>query len=377
MGKHALLSASGAHKWLHCTPSARLEEQFENKSSIFAEEGTAAHNLSEHKLRSYLGISSSKPISEFDSEELEYYTDVYVDYTTELITRVKMQCNDPIILVEQRLDFSCFVPDGFGTGDLVIVADGTVDVVDLKYGKGVAVSAFKNPQMMLYALGAYNLFESLYDIHTVRMTICQPRLESISTYDIPIEELLQWAETELVPSAKLADAGEGDYLPGEHCRFCRAKQKCNARANHYLALAKYEFKQPGLLTDDEISDIMCIGEQLSSWVNDVFAYASDCAIHLGAEWQGYKLVEGKSTRKYKSEAAVIKACQDHGITDIYKESLISITAMEKLLGKPKFKELLGDLIQKPQGKPSLVPIADKRTEIKLNNTAAAEFKGEI
>lgn len=377
MGAHAILSASGSHKWLHCTPSARLEEQFENTSSIFALEGTAAHELAEHKLRSYLGIESIRPTSDFDGDELEKYTDIYVEFAEELITQVKQTCNDPIILVEQRLDFSCFVPEGFGTGDLVVVADGTLDIIDLKYGKGVMVSAVSNPQMMLYALGAYNIFESLYDIHTVRMTICQPRVENISTFEMTIEELLNWAETELKPKAILANEGKGDFLPGEHCRFCRAKATCGARAKEILGLAKFEFKEPGLLTDEEISEILTVADKVSRWVNDVFAYATDCSVHLGTEWNGYKLVEGKTNRKYKNEKAVLKICEEHGLQDIYKQSLISITAMEKYLGKAKFQELLGHLVTKPEGKPTLVPVTDKRSTLKTTQTAIADFKGEM
>ncbi|WP_035288041.1 DUF2800 domain-containing protein [Clostridium sp. KNHs214] len=377
MGKHALLSASSSHRWLHCPPSARLEEQFENTTSVFAAEGTAAHELSEHKLRTFLGIKSQRPISEFDSEELENYTDIYVDYATELITEVRSYCKDPIILIEQRLDYSCYVPEGFGTGDLVIIADSTLDIVDLKYGKGVAVSAEDNPQMKLYALGAFTLFDSLYDIQRVRMTICQPRLESVSTYEISADELTNWAEIELRPKAQLAINGEGEFLPGEHCRFCRARQTCRARAEEHLSLAKYDFKLPSLLSDEEIAEVLTVADRLSTWASDVYAYATDLSIREGKEWTGFKLVEGRSNRKYASEEAVIKVCNDNGITDIYTQSLLGITAMEKLLGKKKFKSILGDLVEKPQGKPTLVPSSDKRQSIKLNNTAEADFKEEI
>lgn len=377
MGKHALLSASSSHRWLHCPPSARLEEQFENTTSVFAAEGTAAHELSEHKLRSFLGIKSKRPISDFDSEELESYTDVYVNFATELITEVRSICKDPIILIEQRLDYSCYVPEGFGTGDLIIIADGTLDIVDLKYGKGVIVSAEDNPQMKLYALGALNLFDSLYDIKRIRMTICQPRLESISTYEISVDELTNWAEAELRPKAQLAINGEGEFLSGEHCRFCRARKTCRARADEHLELAKFDFKLPALLSEDEIAEVLSEADRLSAWASDIFAYATDLAICEGKQWTGFKLVEGRSNRKYSSEESVIKACNDNGITDIYTKSLLGITAMEKLLGKKKFTSILGDLVEKPQGKPTLVPISDKRESIKINNTAEADFKEEI
>lgn len=377
MGQHALLSASSSHRWLHCTPSARLEEQFENTTSVFAEEGTAAHELSEHKLRTFLGIKSERPISSFDSEELENYTDIYVNYAIELITEVRSRCKDAIVLVEQRLDYSCYAPEGFGTGDLVIIADGTLDIVDLKYGKGVSVSAQDNPQMKLYALGALNIFDNLYDIQMVRMTICQPRLENISTYEISAKELTSWAETELRAKAQLAIDGKGEFLTGEHCRFCRARHTCRARAESHLEFAKYDFKLPALLSNDEIAEVLSVADRLSIWASDVYAYATDLAINQGKEWTGFKLVEGRSNRKYTNEKEVIKACNDNGITDIYTKSLIGITAMEKLIGKKKFNEILGGFVEKPQGKTTLVSITDKRQAIKINNTAEADFKEEI
>lgn len=377
MSKHALLSASSSHRWLHCTPSARMEENFENTTSIFAEEGTAAHSLSEHKLRLFLGRKTQRPSSDFDSEELDQYTDQYVDFATELITEIKRNCNDPIILLEQRLDYSCYVEDGFGTGDLVTVADKTLDVVDLKYGKGVAVLAKDNSQMKLYALGALALFDSLYDIQIVRMTICQPRLESVSTYEVPVDELTAWAETELRPKAQLAIRGEGEFLPGVHCRFCRARQTCRARAESYLEIAKHDFKRPALLTEEEITEVLAIADRLSTWASDVYAYAIDLAIREGKVWQGFKLVEGRSNRKYTSEKAVIEAVTAAGYTDIYKQSLIGITDMEKVLGKKQFKGLLSNLVEKPIGKPSLVPLSDKRQVITVDNTAKADFEEGI
>lgn len=377
MAKHALLSASASHKWLHCPPSARLEENEENTSSVFAAEGTAAHELSEYKLRDYIGIKTERPVSEFDSEELEQYTDVYVNFATELIDEVRTTCKDPVILIEQRLDYSCYVPEGFGTGDLLIVADENLDIVDLKYGRGVAVSAEDNPQMKLYAIGALNLFASLYDIKKVRMTIVQPRLESISTYEMLTEDLLSWAENELKPRADLAFKGEGEFLSGEHCRFCRVRHNCRARAEEFLDIAKYEFRNPDLLTDEEIADVLFIADRLSTWANDVHNFASHLAINEGKQWPGFKLVQGRSNRKYKDEKAVVKVCEDNGISDIYSKSLLGITAMEKLIGKKKFNEILGTLIERPEGKATLVPSSDKRKEIKINNTAVADFKEEI
>jgi hypothetical protein len=377
MAKHALLSASSSHRWLNCTPSARLEETFENTTSIFAAEGTAAHGLAEHKLRLLLGQKSQRPVSEFDNDELEHYTDIYVDFANERIAEVRANCKDSMILIEQKLDYSCYAEGGFGTGDLVIVADQTLDVVDLKYGKGVAVSAEDNSQMKLYALGGLALFDNLYDIQTVRMTICQPRLESISTYEVPVDELIIWAEIELRPKAQLAINGEGEFLSGAHCRFCRARQLCRARAESHLELAKHDFKLPALLTDEEITEVLAIADRLSTWASDLYAYATDLAIREGKTWPGFKLVEGRSNRKYTSEKAVIEAVTAAGYTAIYKQSLIGITDMEKLLGKKQCKALLSNLVEKPAGKPSLVLLSDKRQAITINNTAIADFEEKI
>ena len=374
MSAHALLGASSSHKWLHCPPSARLEERFENTTSSFAEEGTAAHTLGEYKIRIFLGEKLMKPVSNYDSEELEEYTDVYLTLAIELIAKAREACTDPLILVEQRLDYACYVPEGFGTGDLIIVADGTLDIVDLKYGRGVAVSAKDNPQMKLYALGALILFDVLYNIETVRMTICQPRLENISSYEIKASDLLEWAETELKPKANMAYKGEGDFLPGEHCRFCRAKQTCRARSEHFLELAQYDFELPALLEDEEIIQILPLAEKLASWANDIYAYATEKALNESKEWLGYKVVECRSNRKYKCEEDVISRLLEAGYKDIYKQSLLGLSEMEKFLGKKVFNELVGPLIEKPQGKLTLVPISDKRQDVK--NTVKDDFKEE-
>lgn len=374
---HAILSASSSHRWLTCTPAPKLESTFNEETSIFAAEGTAAHELSEHKLRNFLKIKSRKPKSEFQCDEMEEYTDVYVNFAIELITKVRQSCKDSIVLIEQRLDFSNYVPEGFGTGDLVIVADKTLYIVDLKYGTGVAVTAEQNPQMMLYALGALNLFEALYDIETVNMTIVQPRLESISTYEIEVTELITWAEIELKPKAELAINGEGEFVPGEYCRFCRARATCRARSESFLAIARFEFKMPDLLTDSEVEDVLSLADQLSKWAADIYTYATEKAINDGKEWIGYKLVEGRSNRKYSDEAVVIETVTAAGYKDIYKKTLLGITDMEKLLGKKNFGTILGNLIEKPKGKITLVSESDKRKPIKLDNTAKADFKEEI
>lgn len=360
---HAVLSASSSHRWLNCNPSARLEQQFEDRETEAAAEGTAAHALAEHKLRKALKMRSSRPQSQFDSDEMEEHTDSYVEFVLEQLERAKQYCTDPMILIEQKLDFSCYVPDGFGTGDCLIVADKTLHIIDFKYGLGVLVDAYENPQMMLYALGALRIFDSLYDIEKVSMSIFQPRRENVSTWSIPVTELKQWADETLKPKAELAYAGKGEYVPGAWCQFCKAAVKCRARADARMELAKYEFALPPLLTDAEIEDILGKLDDLTKWANEIIAYAQDAAINHGKHWTGFKVVESKTNRKYTDEAAVIEAANAAGYHDIYKKSLISITEMEKLMGKKTFSEILGEYVKKPQGKPTLVPASDKRPAI--------------
>ena len=360
MGNHAILSASSSHRWLHCLPSARLELEFENTNGEAAKEGTAAHALSEHKLKKALRIRSKRPTSEYDSDEMEECTDAYVDFIMEQVELARKSCTDPIVLIEQRLDFSCYVPDGFGTGDCVIISDDRLHIVDFKYGMGVLVDAEDNPQMNLYALGALEIYDSLYDIKEISMTIFQPRRENVSTWTVPVEELKAWAEEELKPKAAKAYQGEGEYMPGPWCTFCRASTRCRARADENLKLAQMEFKMPPLLTDSEIEEVLTILPDLTKWANEITAYATDAAVNHGKEWHGFKVVEGRSVRKYKDENAVAEKAVISGYKDIYRKSLIPMTEMQKLMGKTKFEEILGNLIYKPPGKPTLVPNSDKR-----------------
>ena len=360
---HSVLSASGAHRWMACMPSAQLEQQFPNETSIYAEEGTAAHDLAEHKLKKALKMRSRKPTSKYQSDEMDEMTDLYVEYCLELIEKAKETCSDLQILIEQRLDFSDYVPEGFGTGDLVVVGSGTLHVVDFKYGRGVVVSAEKNSQMMLYAIGALSLFDMLYDIKKVSMVIVQPRVDNFSTWEITVEELLKWAEEELKPKALLASTGGGEFCAGDHCRFCRAKNQCRARAVKNLELLKYEFQDPSLLTDEEIAEIISLAGELSKWAGDVYTYATALAINEGRQWDGFKLVHGRTRRKYVDEKAVAEAAKEAGYTDIFKQSLITITEMERLMGKKKFRDILGSLVEKPKGKLTLVSETDKRQAV--------------
>ena len=379
MTGHAILSPSGAHRWLHCTPSARLEQEFENAESVAAKEGTAAHALCEHKLKKALRMRSKRPVPDYDTDEMEECTDAYVDFVMEQYGLAKQNCKDPLVLIEQRLDFSCFVPGGFGTGDCIIIADDKLHIVDFKYGMGILIQAEENPQMKLYALGALELYDALYDIKDVSMTIFQPRRENVSTWTISVEQLREWAENELKPKAQMAYNGEGEYLPGEWCNFCRAAIKCRARAEEKLRLAQLEFRMPPLLADAEIEEILTVLPDLVKWANEITAYATDAAVSHGKEWRGFKIVEGRSVRKYRDEEKVAEAAQEAGYTDIYRKTLITLTEMQKLMGKKKFDEVLGSLICKPPGKPTLVPVTDKRPAINITNAGNEfnEIKGDM
>lgn len=360
---HAILSASSSHRWLNCNPSARLEQEFADRETDAAAEGTAAHALCEHKLRRALKMRSKKPISPYDCDEMDACTDAYVEFVMEALAEAKQECKDPLVLIEQKLDFSCYVPDGFGTGDCLIVADKLLHIIDFKYGQGVLVDAEQNPQMMLYALGALRLFDSLYDITEVSMSIFQPRRENVSTWTISVDDLLDWAETTLKPKAELAFKGEGEYTPGSWCQFCKAAVKCRARAEAKLQLARYEFAMPPLLSDEEIEDILLKLDDLTKWANEITAYAQDAAVNHGKVWRGFKLVESRTNRRYTDEEAVAQAANAAGYHDIYKKSLIPITEMERLMGKKTFAEVIGSLVEKPKGRPTLVPASDKRPAI--------------
>lgn len=370
---HSVLGASAADRWMNCTPSAQLTAGMEDETTTFAAEGTAAHALCEWKVRKALKMRAGRrPTSDYWTDEMEEFTDDYRDYIMDLVGQAKQHCKDPVTLIEQHLDFSCYVPDGFGTGDFLLVADKELNVVDFKYGRGVAVYADHNPQMMLYALGALNLFDCLYDIEQVTMTIFQPRLSSISTWTISTEELYQWAEEVLKPKAELAAKGEGEFVSGSWCRFCKARNTCRARAENFLELARMEFQPPALLSDEEVAEVMEKADELSKWASDVMAYAQAEAIENGKHWNGYKLVEGRSVRKFSDEAKVEAAAKEAGYTDIYNKSLITLTAFEKLMGKEAFAEILGQYVTKPAGKLTLVPVSDKRPEVSVN-TVNDEF----
>ena len=375
---HARLNASSSHRWMMCPPSVRLSEQFADKPSSYAEEGTFLHELCELKLHRYLGDMASDVIeaqyaehrdSEFYTQEAETVTDEYVAFCVETIEAVKSSCPDPLIMVEHRLDYSEYVPEGYGTGDLVIVADGVIEVIDFKGGRGVRVDAHRNSQLMLYGLGALLEFDPLYDVRNVRVTIVQPRLSNTSTYEIAADELVRWAEKEVRPRALMAYEGKGEFCAGDWCRFCKARYTCRKRSEYHMQLAERDFRQPDHLSDEEITDILPIADSLNNWVQDLLAYATQQAVE-GKSWPGYKLVAGRSNRKYTSEAEVIKAATEAGYTDIYKTSLLGVGDLEKRLGRKKFNEVLGMYVIKPVGAPTLVPDSDPR---KPYSSAAEDF----
>lgn len=385
MAKHATLSASGAARWLACTPSARLEEYFPESTSEYAEEGTAAHEVGELTASYYLGNISE---AEYENRRLElshgkYYTaemqecaNDYARFVLEKLKATQETCADALVELETRVDFSKWVKSGFGTCDCCIIADGTLEIVDLKYGKGHRVEAFENPQMRLYALGAIAYYSVLYDIKSVRMTIFQPRLEQgISTDEISVKELLNWAKTYVKPRAALAYEGKGEFAPSEEtCKFCRAKAQCKARAQKNLDLFD-NAPDLELLSVEEAARILESAADMKAWLSDLENLIT-ATLLSGEAVTGWKLVEGRSNRKFVDDLKVAETLKAAGYpeTIIYKpKELITLTQMEKDLGKKTVAELLRDLIVKPQGKPTLAPESDKRPAIKPEGQILAAF----
>lgn len=373
MGAHARFSPSAANRLIHCPPSLVLGEAFEDEESPYAAEGSAGHALAEHLIKKYLKQRTTRPVSDYYSDDLLEAVDDYVSFVIGEIEEARQKYTSSLFSVEQRVDVSDYVPDCFGTADMVIVTDRMVHIIDLKLGKGVPVYAEDNPQLKIYGLGVLELAEMLFNIENVRLTIYQPRLSNSSTWDISPSDLKAWGEKTLRPAGELALKGEGDLSAGSWCRFCKARFTCRQRAEENLKLAQMEFKAPALLTDDEIAEVLRTADELAKWASDVYAYAQDQAIVHHKVWKGFKLVMGKSNRKYTSEEEVAAAASAAGYTDIYKKSLIGITEMERLMGKKEFARILGALVYKPEGKVTLVPESDKREAIQ-SSTAEADFK---
>lgn len=384
MAKHALLSASGAHRWLECTPSAQLELQFPRSTSEYAEEGTAAHELCELTARYWLGeISEAEYENQRDelakgkyyNAEMQECANDYAKFVAEKTAAARETCEDAFTALEVRVDFSKYVKDGFGTGDCIIVSDNVLEIIDFKYGKGVRVEAAGNPQMKLYALGAYLEYNTLFDIDSVRMTIFQPRLSGVQSSDeITVKELLEWAEKYVKPRAKLAYKGEGEFAPSEEvCKFCRAKAQCKARADKNLKLFD-EAPDILLLTPEDAGKILEQAGDIQSWLADLESLVSSTLL-AGQPVEGWKMVEGRSNRRFTDELKVVAAMKAAGYDEslLYERKLITLTQMEKDFGKKAVAETLGELIVKPQGKPTLAPAKDKRPEFRLEEQLLAEF----
>ena len=377
MNTHAFLSPSASHRWLACPPSAKLCAKEPNQSSEYAKQGTDAHSLCAYLVEKALGRDVSDPAGNLDyyDQEMQSCAEGYASFVIEEYGKARQSCGDAEVMVEQKVDFSRWVKGGTGTADCIILSDGTAEVIDFKYGLGIMVSADSeehggNPQLMCYCLGVLEMFDGIYDIDTLKMAIYQPRRKNVSIYTMSKAELLHWAEEVLAPTALLALDGKGEFKAGSHCQFCKVKATCRKRAEYNLELAKYDFEMPDKLENYEIDAILMKVDQLASWASDVKEYALNQAI-LGVDFGHFKVVEGRSSRKYTSEEDVAQAVTDAGY-DPYEKKLLGITAMTALLGKKKFAELLGGMVYKPPGKPTLVSKSDKRPAMK--NTAQTDFK---
>ena len=378
-GKHALLSPSAAHRWMNCTAAPLLEKDVEDKGSTFADEGTLAHAYCAKKLKEFLGLAVDEEKAEiaqlnekYHSGEMDEYTDTYKTIVLEKFNAARAKTKDAQLLVEVKLDFSHYVPDAFGTSDAIIIADGVMEVIDFKYGKGVKVSAVENPQMMIYALGAWDLFNFEYDIRKVRMTIVQPRIDNLSEFELNAADLINWAVDELQPKANEAYAG-GKQKPGNWCQFCKVKPNCKALSSMCIE-AQQANPDPRKISKEVMeSTILPLLSTFKTWLTGVEEYSLEQALS-GVQYQGFKIVEGRSIRKITNPTAVMELLDKEGFA---KESYIkptelrSITDLEKLIGKKRFGAICAEYINKPQGKPTLVPESDKRPAF---NQAADDFK---
>lgn len=377
MGAHALLSPSAAHRWMNCTAAPRLEINVEDAGSDYAAEGTLAHAYCALKLKKYLGLPTAdeekeiEALSQYHTGEMDEYTDTYVSIVLEKFNAARAHTKDAQLLVETRLDFSKHIPDAFGTADAIIIADGTIDEIDFKYGKGVKVSAFQNPQMMIYGLGAFEKFDFEYDIRRVRMTIIQPRIDNLSEYEVSTAELLSWAVKDLEPKAKEAYSGKGRQKPGDWCQFCKVKHTCRALVSLCKDAAQ---NNPQLLSTDELAkDVLPMLPIIKTWLAGVEDYALQQALS-GVSLPGWKLVEGRSNRKIVNTEGAAEALINAGYakTAIYKpQELCTITELEKMVGKKQFAALCADFIEKPKGKPTLAEESDKRPAL---DPVAEDFK---
>ena len=377
MSTHAFLSPSASHRWLMCPPSAKLNATLPDQTSPYAKQGTDAHELCAYLVEKTLGRDVKDPTENLDyyDEEMQMCAEGYAEFVMQELELARQTCPDTEVLVEQKVDFSKWVEGGKGTADCILLSDGTAEIIDYKNGLGVMVSSESeefggNPQLMCYSLGVIDMFDGIYNIDTIRMAIYQPRRDNLSVYEMSKADLLKWADEVLAPTAALAMKGEGEFKAGSHCQFCKCKATCRKRAEFNLEMAQYDFAMPDTLEDHEVEAILMKVDQLTSWADDVKEYALNQALQ-GKEYENFKVVEGRSVRKYTDEDAVAFAVKDAGF-DPFEKKLLGITAMTSLLGKKKFEDLLGGMIMKPPGKPTLVPKSDKRPAMK--NTAQEDFK---
>ena len=373
---HALLSASSAHRWLECPPSAVANEAYPNQDTTFTQEGTLAHEVAELVARSRLNRGDNifgTPWRDDVTHEMTECAEEYADYIEE-----HKKSNDAIVLLEQRVDFSPWVPDGFGTCDCIIVQDDTLTIIDYKYGQGVAVSAADNPQMKLYALGAMNDYGIAMDVKKVELHIFQPRMNNISTDTLTVEELMAWAEKTVKPTAEKAIQGKGKYAPGEHCRFCQHGGKCRAltkMCTEYLDTHGLRVALP-VLAPYEVADVLRMEPMVTLWLKKVKEQAMTTLMN-GEELPGYKLVEGKlGNRKWKDEQTVYCTLKNMGYAekDITETKVLSPSQMDKAIGKKKVAELLEGLIERAPGAPTIAPITDKRPALDRLAEAQRDFE---
>lgn len=380
--QHALLSASGAHRWLHCTGSPLLEKDFPDSTSVYAQEGTLAHYLCELKLMAYTGEITKRKLtsmknklmkSELWQPEMDSTSEAYLDYIKDITMSYTVK---PVILIEKKVDFSRYVPEGFGTADCLILAGDTLHVIDYKHGKGVVVDADHNPQMMLYALGAMSELSLLYRFKFVHMTIVQPRVNNISEFTMSADELIEWGETVVKPKAEAAISGNGEFEAGDWCRFCRAKRQCKTRyeSNDSLYSELSVQHDPRLITLAELGDYLKRGKDMAAWLEDMKEYALSESL-AGADVPGWKAVEGRGSRAFTDTDEAVDTLIKNGIDEsvLYERRVLTLAQMEKAVGKKAFGEIVGNLVVKNPGKPTLVEESDKRPRITNQPTAADVF----
>lgn len=367
--KHAFLSPSSAVRWYYCPPSAHLCEQFPDQGSVYASEGTEAHRLCEYLLKTALCIPDTDPRQEMQyyCPEMQECAEEYVQYILEKVAAYRASGAEPRVFIEQRLDLRSYIPESMGTADCVILSGDTLEIIDFKYGMHKVPAS--SVQIRIYALGACDVFSALYDFEHVHVAIFQPRISNVDEMSMQVSELREWGEKELSPRAREAFDGVGAFSCGEWCRMCRARRNCRALAQYELELAKFDFAPPDLLTDEEISEILLRVDDLVSWASGVKEFALESALK-GHAYEGFKLVEGRSVRRFTDEEAVAQRVQEAG-RDPWEKKLLGVTALEKMLGKKGFSELLSDLVSRSAGKPALVPVTDKRPEL---HDAARDFQ---